>query len=78
MAGSDRNDVCGHDDPHQPGRPCEGMGFAVVAIGSVAWTIVGLCSRQVSLIAANGLLTFINFVGIGRWLGRQRAYEDGG
>lgn len=60
------------------GARVTGWGFVVFTIGSVAWTIVGLGSGQVSLIAANGFLTVVNLVGIWRWLGRQRAYEDGG
>ncbi|WP_404479156.1 PRC-barrel domain containing protein [Novosphingobium sp. BL-52-GroH] len=60
------------------GARVTGWGFVVFTIGSVAWTTVGLGSGQVSLIAANGFLTFVNLVGIWRWLGRQRAYEDGG
>lgn len=60
------------------GARVTGWGFVVFTIGSVAWTVVGLGSGQVSLIAANGFLTFVNLVGIWRWLGRQSAYEDGG
>lgn len=59
------------------GARVTGWGFVVFTIGSVAWTTVGLSSGQVSLIAANGFLTFVNLVGIWRWLGRQSAYEDG-
>lgn len=60
------------------GARVTGWGFVIFTIGSIAWTIVGLGSGQISLIAANGFLTFVNLVGIWRWLGRQRAYEDGG
>ncbi len=48
-----------------------------LCVGSIWWTIVGLTSGQTSLIVANGFLTFVNLVGIWRWLGRQRAHEDG-
>lgn len=59
------------------GARVTGWGFVVFSIGSVAWTIVGLGSGQTSLIIANGFLTCVNLIGIWRWLGRQRAYEDG-
>jgi hypothetical protein len=60
------------------GARVTGWGFVIFTIGSVAWTTVGLGSGQTSLIVANGFLTAVNLVGIWRWLGRQRAYEDGG
>jgi hypothetical protein len=60
------------------GARVTGWGFVVFTMGSIAWTIVGLESGQPSLIVANGFLTVVNLVGIWRWLGRQRAYEDGG
>lgn len=60
------------------GARVTGWGFVVFTIGSIAWTVVGVTSGQTSLIVANGFLTLINLVGIWRWLGRQRAYEDGG
>lgn len=60
------------------GARLTGWGFVVFTIGSIAWTIVGVTSGQTNLIAANGFLTFVNLVGVWRWLGRQRAYEDGG
>lgn len=59
------------------GARVTGWGFVVFALGSICWTIVGLTSGQTSLIVANGFLTFVNLVGIWRWLGRQRAHEDG-
>lgn len=55
-----------------------GWGFVVFLVGSIGWTLVGLTSGQTNLIASNGFLTLVNCVGIWRWLGRQRAYEDGG
>ncbi|MET0239088.1 MAG: PRC-barrel domain-containing protein [Sphingobium sp.] len=60
------------------GARMTGWGFVVFTIGSICWTAVGLASGQTNLIAANGFLTLVNLVGIWRWLGRQRAYEDGG
>lgn len=55
-----------------------GWGFVVFLVGSVGWTLVGLTSGQANLVASNGFLTLVNCIGIWRWLGRQRAYEDGG
>jgi hypothetical protein len=60
------------------GARVTGWGFVVFTVGSIGWSIVGLNSGQTNLVAANGFLTLVNAVGIWRWLGRQRAYEDGG
>ncbi len=60
------------------GARLTGWGFVVFTFGSIAWTIVGLTSGQTNLVLSNGFLTLVNIVGIWRWLGRQRAYEDGG
>lgn len=60
------------------GARVTGWGFVVFAIGSVAWSVVGLATGQTNLLATNVFLTLVNLVGIWRWLGRQRAYEDGG
>jgi hypothetical protein len=60
------------------GARVTGWGFVVFVIGSLAWVAVGMTSGQTNLIAANAFLTVVNLVGIWRWLGRQRAYEDGG
>lgn len=60
------------------GARVTGWGFVVFTVGSIAWSVVGLSSQQTNLIASNGFLTLVNLIGIRRWLGRQRAYEDGG
>jgi hypothetical protein len=60
------------------GARVTGWGFVVFTLGSICWSIVGLHSGQTNLLATNAFLTLVNFVGIWRWLGRQRAYEDGG
>lgn len=60
------------------GSRITGWGFVVFAIGSIAWTAVGLSSGQANLVATNALLTVVNLGGIWRWLGRQRTYDDGG
>lgn len=60
------------------GARITGWGFVVFTIGSVGWSVVGLSSGQTNLVATNAFLTLVNGVGIWRWLGRQRVYEDGG
>ncbi len=60
------------------GARVTGWGFVVFTAGSIAWTIVGLTSGQANLLATNGFLTLVNLIGVWRWLGKQRAYEDGG
>ena len=60
------------------GARVTGWGFVVFTVGSIGWSIVGLSSDQTNLVATNAFLTLVNIVGIWRWLGRQRAYEDGG
>jgi hypothetical protein len=60
------------------GARLTGWGFVVFTVGSLCWTIIGLGSGQTNLVASNAFLTIVNLVGIWRWLGRQRAYEDGG
>ncbi|MDQ2764460.1 MAG: PRC-barrel domain-containing protein [Pseudomonadota bacterium] len=60
------------------GARTTGWGFVVFTAGSVCWATVGLSTGQTNLVATNVFLTLVNLVGIWRWLGRQRAYEDGG
>lgn len=60
------------------GARVTGWGFVVFTVGSIGWSIVGLTSGQANLLATNGFLTIVNLVGVWRWLGKQRAYEDGG
>jgi len=60
------------------GARVTGWGFVVFVIGSLCWAAVGLNSGQTNLLATNAFLTCVNLVGVWRWLGRQRAYEDGG
>jgi sporulation protein YlmC with PRC-barrel domain len=59
------------------GARITGWGFVVFTIGSICWSIVGLWSGQTHLVTTNVFLTVVNMVGIWRWLGRQRAYEEG-
>lgn len=60
------------------GARVTGWGFVVFTVGSVAWSSIGLASGQTNLLATNAFLTVVNLIGIWRWLGRQRSYEDGG
>jgi hypothetical protein len=60
------------------GARVTGWGFVVFVIGSVSWSIVGISSGQGNLMLSNGFLTVVNLIGVWRWLGRQRSYEDGG
>ncbi|WP_327197030.1 PRC-barrel domain-containing protein [Sphingopyxis sp. Root1497] len=59
------------------GARVTGSGFVVFTLGSLAWSVVGFTSGQTNLLATNLFLTLVNLVGIWRWLGRQRGYEDG-
>lgn len=59
------------------GARVTGSGFIVFTLGSLAWSVVGFSSGQTNLLATNLFLTLVNLVGIWRWLGRQRKYEDG-
>jgi hypothetical protein len=59
------------------GARVTGTGFVVFTLGSLAWSVVGFTSGQTNLLATNLFLTLVNLVGIWRWLGRQREYEDG-
>lgn len=54
-----------------------GWGFAVFALGSMAWASVGLIEGKGSLAVTNGFLILVNLVGVWRWLGRQARYEKG-
>lgn len=60
------------------GARVTGWGFVVFVAGSICWSVVGLTSGQTNLVATNAFLTLVNLLGVWRWLGKQRAYEDGG
>lgn len=57
------------------GARVTGWGFVVFSLGSVCWVILGLDTGQNSLVVTNIFLSFVNVVGIWRWLGRQARYE---
>lgn len=60
------------------GSRVTGYGFIVFVVGSLCWTVVGLTSNQMSLVATNAFLTVVNLIGVWRWLGRQAKFDDGG
>jgi hypothetical protein len=51
-----------------------GWGFAIFAVGSISWVVVGASTGQNSLLITNAVLTIVKW----RWLGRLAAYEAGG
>lgn len=59
------------------GTRVTGWGFVVFTIGSIAWVTIAIGTGQSNLLWANGFLTFVNVIGIWRWLGRQARHEDG-
>ena len=58
------------------GARVTGWGFVVFTVGSIAWIVVALATGQTNLLAANGFLTFVNLIGIWRWLGRRAKFDD--
>lgn len=60
------------------GARITGLGFGVFLLGSVCWLIVGVNTGQANLVWTNGFLTFVNLIGVWRWLGRQAKYDEGG
>lgn len=60
------------------GARVTGWGFAVFAVGSIAWCVVALATDQANLLWTNGFLLLVNIVGVWRWLGRVARYEKGG
>jgi hypothetical protein len=55
-----------------------GWGFVVFTLGAICWSIVGFGTGQHELLATNAFLAVVDVVGIWRWLGRERIYQDGG
>lgn len=60
------------------GARVTGWGFAVFAVGSIAWCVVALTTDQSNLLWTNAFLLLVNVVGVWRWLGRVARYEKGG
>jgi len=59
------------------GARVTGWGFAVFAVGAVAWILVGAGTGQRNLLLSNAFLLVVDIVGVWRWLGRQARYETG-
>jgi hypothetical protein len=59
------------------GTRVTGWGFAVFAIGAVAWIIVGAQTGQQNLLLSNAFLLLVDIVGVWRWLGRRARYDAG-
>lgn len=60
------------------GARLTGWGFVVFTVGSICWAVIGASTGQTGLLATNVFLTFVNLVGVWRWLGRQARYESVG
>lgn len=60
------------------GAKITGTGFIVFTVGSLAWLTLGLIGDDPALLWMNVVLTLLNLFGIGRWLGRQAKFDDGG
>jgi hypothetical protein len=59
------------------GSRVTGWGFAVFAVGAVAWILVGIANQQQNLVISNGFLLVVDIVGIWRWLGQRARYDTG-
>lgn len=59
------------------GTRVTGWGFAVFAVGAVAWIIVAMGSGQHNLLLSNGFLLVVDLFGMWRWLGRRARYDAG-
>ena len=59
------------------GSRVTGWGFAVFAVGAVAWITVGAQTGQHNLLWSNAFLLLVDLVGIWRWLGRRARYDAG-
>jgi hypothetical protein len=59
------------------GTRITGLGFAVFAVGAMAWIVVAATSGQQNLLISNVFLLVIDGIGMWRWLGRQARYDAG-
>ena len=59
------------------GARVTGWGFAIFAVGAVAWIVVGVGGGQRNLVLTNAFLLLIDLVGVWRWLGLRARYEAG-
>ena len=60
------------------GARVTGSGFVVFLLGSLCWLSLAWMTGQQALMWTNIVLTFLNLLGIWRWLGRQARVEEGG
>src|SRR5688500_16749225 len=60
------------------GARITGWGFAMFALGSVAWITADVSrgTPETSLLVMHCVLLAVNLFGVWRWLGRQKRYED--
>ena len=58
------------------GARVTGWGFAVFAIGAIAWITVGAATGQQNLLWSNAFLLLVDLVGVWRWLGRRARYDQ--
>jgi hypothetical protein len=58
------------------GARITGWGFVIFTVGSLAWSTYGYATGQPNLLWQNIALTFVNLVGIWRWLIRQARFDD--
>jgi hypothetical protein len=59
------------------GSRVTGWGFAVFALGALAWIIIAAGTGQQNLLWSNAFLLLVDLIGIWRWLGRRARYEAG-
>jgi len=57
------------------GARVTGWGFAVFAVGALAWITVGATTGQANLLWSNAFLLLVDLIGIWRWLGRRARYD---
>ena len=58
------------------GARVTGWGFAVFAVGALAWITVGAATGQQNLLWSNAFLLLVDLVGVWRWLGRRARYDS--
>ena len=58
------------------GARVTGWGFAVFAVGAVAWIAVGVQTGQHNLLWSNAFLLLVDIIGVWRWLGLRARYDS--
>jgi len=58
------------------GARVTGWGFAIFAIGALAWMAVGAQTGQHNLLWSNAFLLLVDLIGVWRWLGRRARYDS--